>query len=321
VSYTPHFLTVNGLPLELREFQEETRDVDSFERGGGLGLDGLTYAPKRRWAFETVPIVPHEAEALVGWLEGRGVQFNFDLSSTGTTHFTLCAQDGTYGRVFPTAASTQATRAAAWRSTDEKFGAWALQLSGTSTAYHGTTTTYPFSKSVYTATFGLGEAGKLSLSYWGKNFATAGIASYTLLTTVWDLDTSSSTALYYVGSTATLPDSNGLPFRRTSTFAATTGYCSFEFLSGASINSTSTTLFDAALLVPYRMTSDMLTARVNRTAAEGTFPYVKLGGHTLVDPTEVEVKAFIEERRPIRCHIDGVWYDNAEVLSGAFVEK
>lgn len=324
MSYTASFLTVNGLPLELAQFTEEAADVSSFERGGNLGLDGLTYAPKRRWAFETVPLPPHEAEALAGWLEGRGIQWRFDQVDGATTRFTLAGHDGSLLKAFPTASSTAVTRAAAWRSTNTKHanGVWALQLSGTSTAYNGTTTTYPFSHTTFTAPFGLAGYG-LSLSYWGRNYAaTDPIGSYTLLSQIWDVSHSLSTALYYVGSVATLGDANGLPFRRTSTFVATTNYCSFTFLSGASINSTSTTLFDSVLLVPYRLTSAMLVARAGRaTYSEGALPYVLLGGHALQDVDEVEVKGFVEERRPLRVALDGIWYDNAEVLSGVFVEK
>jgi hypothetical protein len=325
MSYTPYFITVNGLSLSLREFQEETQDVDVFERGGAgeFGLDGVTYAPKRRWMFETVPIVPNEAEALVGWLEGRGVQFSFDVADTATTRFTLCAHDGTYPRVFPTGTTASYLRGGAWRSAVSKFGTWALQLSGTSTAYDGTSTTYPFTYAAYTATFGQGDAGRVCLSYWARNTASGAgaIASFTLLSTIWDADASPSTAVYYVGSAATLPDSNGLPFRYTSTFLATVGFCSFTLLSGASVNSASTALFDQIHLVPYRPTASMLAARVARAEAEAQFPYVKLGGHALQDPLEVEVKCFVEERQPVRVHIDGVWYDNAEVLSGVFVER
>ena len=323
--YTAPFLTVNGVPLTLQRFEEETVDVDDFQRGGGadVGLDGLTYAPKRRWMFETVPVVPAEAEALTGWIEGRGIQWRFDLTDTATTRFTYAAHDGSLPLVFPTASSTGTTRAAGWRSANPKHGVWALQLSGTSTAYDGTTTTYPFSHTVYTAPFGLVEDHGITLSYWARNYASAdaAVASYTLLSQIWDQTESTSTAVYYVGSTATLPNSTGLPFRRTSTFAATVGWCSFTFLSGASINTTSTTLFDSVLLLPYRLTGDMLVARTARTEAEGALPYVLLGGHALQDPDEVEVKGFVEERRPTQCTIAGVWYDNAEVLSGVFVEK
>lgn len=287
-----------------------------------MGMDGLTYAAKRRWAFETVPLPPAEAEAVVGWLEGRGLQWKFDLPGTGTTYFTRCGHDGSIARVFPTAESGSFSRAAGWASATAKHGVWAFQLSGTSTAYDGTSSTYPFSYTSFTAPFGFVSDHGLSLSYWARNYASGGIGSYTLLSQVWDASFSLTTARYYVGSTATLPDTTGLPFRRTSVFTATTGYCSFEFLSGASINSTSTTLFDSVMLVPYRLTSGMLTARNGRsTLAEGTFPYVLLGGHALQDVNEVEVKGFVEERRPLRVVLDGVWYDNAEVLSGVFVEK
>lgn len=316
--YTTPFLCVNGLEIRVTELREEQQDVEAFDRGGNLGMDGTIYATKRRWIFETQPVKPEDADSLVGWLEGRGTQFRFDLSSTGTTYFTQTAHDGAVMRAYPTAASTAATRASVWRTSVAKHGTWGLQLSGTSTAFDGTTSTYQFTYTAYTATFGLGETGKVSLSYWARNAASP---TYTMLTTVWDVDESTSTALFYTGTANVLPDVNGLPWRSTSTFLATTEWCSFQLLSGASINSVSTTLFDTVLLVPYRLTTAMLAARNDRTVAEADLPYVYLSGHALQDRDEVEVKCLVEERRPTRCVIDGTWYDNAEIVAGVFVER
>lgn len=318
MSYTPNFLTINGLEVRLTGFEEIPQDERVVERGGNTGLDGTIYALKRSWAFETEPLPPDEAEAVVGWIEGRGVQFSFDRPATNTTRFSLSADDGMVMTAFPTASSTAISRAAVWRSSDKKHGTWALQISGVSVSYDGTSTTHPFSYTSFTAGFGFGSAGKVSLSYWAKSGA---VASYTLLSTIWDPYTSETTASFYVGTTATLPDANGLPFRTTSVFSSTVDYCSFRLLSGESINSVSTSLFDAVLLVPYALTSDMLGARNGRSAAEGPLPFVYIGGHALADPNEVLVKGFVNERQPTQCVIDGVFYDNAEILSGTLVEQ
>lgn len=333
--YTAQFLTVNGLSLSLTRLDEDVEDVEAFSRGGGkdLALDGMTYAPKRRWKFETAPIAPHEAEALVGWIEARGVQWLFnrtdtaasfpftpDAATVSTTRFTWAGTDGAVLAVFPSAASNTVTRASGWRSTVTQHGVWAAQISCTSTAYDGTSATYPFSTVAYTLPFGVEQSGRISMSLWAMN--TAGdVADFTLLSTIWNTDHSYYTALFYVGTTATLPDGTGLPFRSTNEFTATVGWSSFRLLSGASSNSVSTALFSSVMVVPYALTGDMLAARAGRGEAEATFPYVYLSGHALQDASEVVVKGFVEERSPTRAAIGGVWYDNAEILSGVFVEK
>lgn len=282
--YTSNFLTVNGLALSLTEVSRESEDLDEWGRGGGLTYEGTTYGQKAMWKFDTAPLLPTEADSLAGWLKGAGLYWNFDLVDGATTRFTAYSTESGMGW-FPVTTGYTA-------SSDAKFGRWGMML-------------LPSAAVAVTATFGIERPG-LSASGWKKTGAGA-----------WELCSASydgGTTRYFVGTAVTTAFA-------WLAFTKTTNYLAVRLDGESGSGSSSTTLYDGWMILPYSLATNQLSARLNRTEAEPGFPYVGVGGKHPRTDSEFICKGFVEERTPVRVSIDGTYYPHAETLSGSLVEK
>ena len=74
------FLTINGweVPVKIDSLQEEPERIGPRKRAIDLTLRTSTRGIKRTWKFETPPLRPDVAAALVGLLQGRGHYWSFD---------------------------------------------------------------------------------------------------------------------------------------------------------------------------------------------------------------------------------------------------
>lgn len=301
MSYTPYFLTVNGLVLDVTDAETTPDDVEAWGRGGGLAYTGVTYGGKRKVSFELAPLLPHDADAMEGWLKGKGHQWHFfwtDTSSTTTTRFSLYSADG--GMAFaPLSSATLlpcATINDPWDGTD----GFLLML-------------HPGNTVTATVTFGT-DSG-YSLSTWRRVNTIA--ASWELCSVTFD----GATRRYFAGSDgATITTAfNWLAI------SSASGRGNFTLQGENNDSSNATALFCGTWIVPYTLSTAMLTARDQRAAGaeprEGAFPYVKVGGHLLRQPFELDMKGFLGKRSPARLSIAGNWYDNAEIVSGTLVQR
>ena len=287
--YTSLFCAVNGLDLNVSDFAEDSDDVEAFGRGGGLDFEGVSYGERRKWQFTTPPYTAEDSDSLKGWLKGRGHQWTFEYVDAATTRFTFYSQEGGLGLSFASGATYSST---------SKFGLWALQVHAGGSAVSTT------------ATFGA-ERG-CSMSVWRR--VPSDGDTYELCSITWD----GATLRYYAGASGTGVTT---AFAWTTGTGVTYGYFPLVLEGQNNAGSNVTVIFDGLWLVPYTLSTSMLSARAQRTEVEGSFPYVKLAGMALRDNREVEVKGFVTGREPRQLVIDGQFRPNREEISGTFVER
>lgn len=278
------FFEVNGLNIdaELGNFDRSDQDVQNFARSEGLTLEGTLYSPKRGWSFGT-PWDPETAKATAEreWIKGRGHYWTFERVDGGTTRFNKYSSDG--GPGFGTGISG---------STPTKFGTWA-----------GAIASGGFSN--VTATFG--SEGRYSVSVWKRESTTSWI-----LCTAIDRG---SGATYYAGLTGT-----GVTTAFTwMSISAASGYLGIQLQGENESGTNAAALYDGLMLLPYALTTPMLTARNGRTEAEPRFPYVALSGDFLEDTRAVVAKGFVEQEEYTQVQRNGV--TNARARKVTFVEK
>lgn len=301
MAYTPYFLSINGLNIDVADADASPDDVEVFGRGGGLQYTGTTYGNKRKASFDTIPLLPHEADSLDGWVKGRGHQWRFawtDTSSTTTVRFTLHSAEGGMS-LAPVSSATlrsEASTAGPWGGTD----GFSLML-------------HPGNS--VTATVAFGTEAPYSLSVWRQVPILA--ATWELCSLAYD----GATTRYWAGADgATLTTA----FSWLSISAAS-GRAGMTLQGENNTAGTATALFSGLWIVPYALSTSMLVARdlraTNGVGAEPAFPYVGVGGSFLREVNELTMKGFIQKRNPMRVSMGGSWYANAERLSGSLVQK
>lgn len=112
------FLTLNGLAVEIADGRFTGDPDDLLDEG--RAEDGTFFrteiSRKRRYQFTTTILTPSEAEALKGWVDGRGDLFSFNSTKYGSK---------AYG---PSAGGTHSIS-----SSEKKFGASSLLVGSGST--------------------------------------------------------------------------------------------------------------------------------------------------------------------------------------------
>lgn len=278
------FLDINGLSLdvELDSLDRATKDVQNFARSEGDSLEGALFSAKRDWSFNTTwNTTTNRADAETQWVKGRGHYWNFERVDGATTRFNKYSSDG--GPGFGNGISG---------STPTKFGTWAgLIASG--------------GNSNVTATFG--SEGRYSVSVWKRDSATTWI-----LCTLIDRG---SGATYYAGLTGT-----GV----TTAFAwmsvsAASGYLGVQLQGEDEGGTSAAALYDGLMILPYALSTPMLTARNGRTLAEPRFPYVEASGSFIDDVNPVTVKGFVESEQLTQVNENGT--RDARCLKVTLVEK
>lgn len=282
---TTQFLTVNSLDLSVTSFGKNSDDVEAFGRGGGFTFEGVTYADKTEWTYETPPMTPAEADALVGWIKGKGHYwpFTYTDNTTSTVRFTPYSSDG--GLAFLPSTGYTA-------SSNGNYSRWGMML-------------HPGANTSATATFGTESTG-LTASGWKK----VGADPWELCSLVY----SGGTIKCFVGHL------------QTTAFAwcgvgATLGYWWIQLQGENGAGSNATSLFAGWMMTPYAMATAMFQARTSRLVAEPDFPYVGVSGKQTRGLYEVTAKGFVTRRPAERVLVDGVWYPNAERLSGTLVQR
>lgn len=300
--YTPSFLTINGLDMSVTDADQSADDVETYGRGGGLAYTGVTYGQKRKVTYKLAPLLPDEADSMDGWIKGRGHCWNFywiDRSSTVTTRFSLYSNEG--GLVFG-GGTNGATLSAIGVYPDP----WGSSLYPAALVQSGNTT-------VASATFGQ-EAG-YSVSMWRR--VPSGANVWELCSITYD----TQTVRYFAGTTGALI---------TTAFAWTTrsvasGYSAITLQGKNNAGTNADAVFTGVWYVPYCLSTPQLTARGARptigSGPEPVFPYVALGGYAFRDAYELLAKGFVTDRTPTKLQANGVWYNNAETLSGTLIEK
>lgn len=278
------FLEVNGLELEVVKFDEASDDPEYFGRGSGLTYEGTTYAEKRSWDLDLNIMTQAKADSVQGWVKGRGHYWTFERVDGATTRLNAFSVDGGLG--FSVSASSIS-------ATTAKFGTWGALVHSTIDLL---------------ATASFGNERNYSMSVWRKHNATMPfeLCSFTY---------NGTTTRYYAGTTITSA------FAWT-VISAASGSLAVTLEAENNAGSNSTVSFDGLMIVPYEMTTDMLSARNARTAAEPPFPYVGVSGDAFPDNAEIVAKGFIASHEAEKSVVlEGATQTNAQWLTGKLIER
>jgi hypothetical protein len=88
-------LRLDGWNLEalIDGFEAPDQSVESFTRAINDDYVGVTYSVKKGYAFETPPLSHAAADAVEGWVRGRGHRWTYRQTTNGSTRFTKGSSD------------------------------------------------------------------------------------------------------------------------------------------------------------------------------------------------------------------------------------
>lgn len=258
------FLKLNDLEIDVGvdDLEVEYTDAQAFQRGEAMTLEGTMYREIREWSFE-VPVWDNglEAEAFRGWIKGRGHYWTFSRRDGATTRFNKYSADGGPGFDLNMRPATTALA---------KFGTWGLLLNDNKTT---------------SVDVGFGSEGRYSISVWKRDNS----GNQILCSAISD----GATLRYKAGATG-----NGITTAFAwATISAVSGSMSVSLIGKDTSGTNATAAYSGLMIVPYSLTTDQLTARNGRTAAEPVFPYLELAGDFSEDVTSVIVKGFVDSEQ------------------------
>jgi hypothetical protein len=257
------FAAINGLALSIQDdtFSVSRQDANTWGRSAALTYEGSVYRNLRQWSFELTPLTAQEADAMTGWIEGRGNLWTFQrynpvLATTNYTKFS-CEDGLTIG--------TGATQ-----YTTSKWGRWAAQINSAGNS---------------SFTIQLSSATPLwSFTAWKSNNGGA----YALCCAHYD-----GATLRYHGGADGATVTTAFAWSVLSTSSG--GWLSVRIDGEDFGGSNATSQYSYLRALPFAATSLMFAALGARTRAEPNLPYVELSGTVLGDATQyVEVKGFVE---------------------------
>ena len=272
------FMKLNNLdtPIDVDSFDRAYPNAQDFQRSAGFSLEGVFYKQLREWSCQVqLQLTDYEAVARRDWMLGRGHYWTFERVDGATTRFNKYSSEGGLGW------NTNITS-----SGTSKFGTWAAQVSSGNTS---------------TVTASFGSENGYSVSTWRINKTGA----YELSSAVYN----GATTRFYSGASGT-GVTTAFPWM---TLSAASGYLGVGLLGKDEANASTTGFYDGVMILPYSLTTTMLSARATATVAEAQFPFVNLTGQCVEDLNPFAVKVMVESEAVIEVQGPGVVYDAKEM--------
>lgn len=237
-------------------------NIEAFERAANGGYEGTIFARKQQWSFRLAPtMTDNENRSLRGWVTGQHWSWNFDRVDGATTRFNRFEDAGGVGWVAGTGFYSS--------SATSKFGSWGFSPSSS----HYSAVTLNFN---VVPGFSWGVWKHTSVGYkWCAHTWDAATHRYTV-------NGGSSTTTAFAWSDAPTGAASA-PF-----YLRLYG----ETDAGAS---TTTAVYDGAIVCPYAWTNGQIDALAGRTYPIPFAPYVEFDGGLNDAGQAIVVKGTIED--------------------------